>query len=596
MSRFRRSNVIVILILSALCMMLAPACGSDATATAVPATAVPAPTAMAEPTAAPAQAATVAPVPTGKVGQFPESAVPLVKAPEGSPKRGGTLRWGMGVVLGHFDIGQGSAVNVLTQVGMFDNVVRVNHLSANREVIPELAHSWDISPDGQLFTFYLRPGVKFTDGAPLTSEDVAATLNRLINPPEGVISPRESYFGAAAITEVRVVDPLTVEVVLAEARSPDLVLGSLASGWNGIVRKQTLEDNNFDLKRIKDYPTSGPYMFEDYSDGAFFKMRANPGYWNPELPYLDGIEQFHLNFWTSETAAALLSNQVDIVGWMEPEGFQRALDHPEIDGVKWLQYVEFGLWFNTERPALEDARVRRAIHLVLDRDALVKATEDVHIPYLGAGHLFALSKFATPQEELRQRPGYRSGEAREQDIETARALLSEAGYPNGEGIPELDLMVRNASHFNLQGAAIEIMLRQALNINSKIRSFDLGLWLEEVQKGNFDMTVGTTEFVSADPSTYFRGMFGTGGAENFGQWENAEFDALMDQMDQELDPVKRLKVMRDAELFLEQEMPFAPVAFEFVNEAWWDYVKGHDIPHANSFWDDAAWDTIWLDK
>ena len=185
MSRFRRSNVIVILILSALCMMLAAACGSDATATAVPATAVPAPTAMAEPTAAPAQAATVAPVPTGKVGQFPESAVPLVKAPEGSPKRGGTLRWGMGVVLGHFDIGQGSAVNVLTQVGMFDNVVRVNHLSANREVIPELAHSWDISPDGQLFTFYLRPGVKFTDGAPLTSEDVAATLNRLINPLKG---------------------------------------------------------------------------------------------------------------------------------------------------------------------------------------------------------------------------------------------------------------------------------------------------------------------------------------------------------------------------------------------------------------------------
>ena len=157
-------------------------------------------------------------------------------------------------------------------------------------------------------------------------------------------------------------------------------------------------------------------------------------------------------------------------------------------------------------------------------------------------------------------------------------------------------MVRNASHFNLQGAAIEIMLRQALNINSKIRSFDLGLWLEEVQKGNFDMTVGTTEFVSADPSTYFRGMFGTGGAENFGHWENAEFDAMMDQMDQELDPVKRLKVMRDAELFLEQEMPFAPVAFEFVNEAWWDYVKGHDIPHANSFWDDASWETIWLDK
>jgi ABC-type transport system substrate-binding protein len=520
----------------------------------------------------------------------------MMKAPEANPKRGGILRFGMGVVLGHFDMGQGSAVSVLTQVAMFDNVVRVNHLSPNREVIPELAHSWDISSDGKLFNFYLRPGVKFTDGAAMTSEDVVATLDRLIHPPEGVISPRESYFGAAAVSEVRASDPLTVQVLLSEARSPDLVLGALASGWNGIVRKQTLVDNNFDLKRVKDYPTTGPYIFDDYSDGAFFKMKANPNYWNPELPYLDGITYFHLNFWTAETAAALLANQVDLVGWMEPAGYQRALDHPEIDGVKWLQYVEFGLWFNTKKPALDDARVRRAIHMVLDRDALVKATENVHIPYLGAGHLFALSQFATPPEELRQRPGYRSGAAREEDIETARALLADAGYPDGDGFPELDLVVRNASHFNLQGAAVEIMLRQALNIKSKIRSQDLGLWFEEVQKGNFDMTIGTTEFVSADPSTYFRGMFGKGGSENYGLWEHADFDTIMDEMDGELDPVKRLEVMRKAELFLEQEMPFAPVAFEFVNEAWWNYVKGHDIHHASSFWDDAAWDTIWLDK
>jgi ABC-type transport system substrate-binding protein len=497
----------------------------------------------------------------------------------------------------HFDIHQAaSGINTIVQGPMYDNLLRIHPLSSAREVIPDLAHSWDISEDGKTYTFYLREGVKFHDGAPLTSDDVKATFDRIIFPPPGMISPREPNFKVITVKEIRVVDPLTVQFILSEPRSPSLVLTAFAAGYNSIVRKQTLEDNNFDLKRIKDYPTSGPYMFEDYSDGAFFKMRANPGYWNPELPYLDGIEQFHLNFWTSETAAALLSNQVDIVGWMEPEGFQRALDHPEIDGVKWLQYVEFGLWFNTERPALEDARVRRAIHLVLDRDALVKATEDVHIPYLGAGHLFALSKFATPQEELRQRPGYRSGEAREQDIETARALLSEAGYPNGEGIPELDLMVRNASHFNLQGAAIEIMLRQALNINSKIRSFDLGLWVEEVQKGNFDLTVGTTEFVSADPSTYFRGMFGTGGAENFGQWENAEFDALMDQMDRELDPVKRLQLIHDAELLLEQEVPLAPLAYEIVTMGYQNDVKGLDVAHNIGVYDVGRFDTAWLDN
>src|SRR5262249_49270717 len=117
---------------------------------------------------------------------------------------------------------------------------------------PDLAKSWKISEDGLMYTFYLREGVKFHDGAPLTAEDVVASFKHIITPPAGVLSPRQGLF--EAVQEVVATDVLTVEFRLKEPRG--FLLRALAAGFNVIMRKQTLEEHNYDLRRVPVYQQS----------------------------------------------------------------------------------------------------------------------------------------------------------------------------------------------------------------------------------------------------------------------------------------------------------------------------------------------------
>jgi ABC-type transport system substrate-binding protein len=590
-------------------MVVAVACGgSSATQIASPIERA-VPTAAAVPTAVPTEAAampaateaaeatTAAPVPTGKMGSFPETPFPLLKAPEDNPKRGGVLRYAFYVSMPHFDIHQAaSGINTIVQGPMYDNLLRIHPLSSAREVIPDLAHSWDISEDGKTYTFYLREGVKFHDGAPLTSDDVKATFDRIIFPPPGMISPREPNFKVITVKEIRVVDPLTVQFILSEPRSTGLVLSAFTAGYNGIVRKQTLIDNNFDLKRVVDIPTTGPFKFLDYSDLEFFKVEAFEDYWNPELPYLDGIEFLHANFWTPEMAAAMLADRTDYAITLEPQGCQRVIDSGH-QCIFYPQTVIFALWMNVERPPLDDARVRRAIHWVLDREALIGVTKNTTPMSTGTGFIFKFNKkYAEADEVLNQRPGYRQGAEREQDIKNAQALLAEAGFPNGEGFPELDLLVRQVAHFDLQAVAIQEMLRTHLNIKTNIRSQAVGVWFEDAEKANFDITNGAVEWASAEPSFAFRSTYGAGASQNYGRWVNEEFENYLDQIDAEVDPPKRLKLIREAELLLEREVPMAPLAFEVITMGYQNYVKGQDVANNIGVYDVTRFDTAWLDK
>jgi ABC-type transport system substrate-binding protein len=257
--------------------------------------------------------------------------------------------------------------------------------------------------------------------------------------------------------------------------------------------------------------------------------------------------------------------------------------------------VQFALWINTKKPPLDDARVRRAIHLVLDREALVGVVKNTTPMSTGTGFIFKFNQtYAQPIEVLEQRPGYRK--PKDQDIAEAQALLAEAGYPNGEGFPELDFLVRSVVHFDLHAVAIQEMLRTGLNIKSNIRSQQVGVWFEDAEKGNFDITNGAVEWASVEPSFAFRSTYGKDAPNNYGKWENAEFESYLGQIDRELDPVKRLKLIHDAELLLEQEVPLAPIAYEIVTMGYQDYVKGHDTIHNMGIYDVGRFDTVWMDK
>ena len=197
----------------------------------------------------------------GRAGEIPtvfDGRHFTLRAPEPQAKRGGVLRYGILSALAHFDVHQsGTVANIGTQGCMYDNLIRRNPLDSGQTIIPDLAHSWEIAPDGQTYTFFLRKGVKFHDGGDFTAEDVKATYARIIWPPQGISIPRTPLFSTVSAINVR--DAHTIEFKLQEPRPQTFMLGAFASGWNIIVRKKTLEDNNYNLRQVMNYPGTGPF-------------------------------------------------------------------------------------------------------------------------------------------------------------------------------------------------------------------------------------------------------------------------------------------------------------------------------------------------
>ncbi len=188
-----------------------------------------------------------------------------LRAPEPHAKRGGVLRYGIHNAPSHFDLHQsGTVSNMGVQGCMYDNLIRRNPVDSGQTIIPDLAHSWEIAADGQTYTFLLRKGVKFHDGGDLTADDVKATYARIIWPQTGFSSPRTPLF--STVSEINVRDAHTIEFKLHEARPQSFMLGAFASGWNVIVRKKTLEENNYNLRQVMDYPGTGPFRHKKRVD------------------------------------------------------------------------------------------------------------------------------------------------------------------------------------------------------------------------------------------------------------------------------------------------------------------------------------------
>ena len=161
---------------------------------------------------------------------------------------------------------------------MFDNLIRHDPRDGGQTLIPDLAHSWEIAKDAKTYTFHLRDGVQFHDGAELTSDDVKATFDRIRKPPQGVSIPRSVLF--KSVEEIKAPDKRTVQFVLSEARPPDFIMSAIASGWNVIVRKKTLEDNNYNLRKVEIYPGTGPFKSVKRVENESWLFEKNPNYWN----------------------------------------------------------------------------------------------------------------------------------------------------------------------------------------------------------------------------------------------------------------------------------------------------------------------------
>ncbi len=514
--------------------------------------------------------------------------VPL-RAPEPNPKYGGVLRYGIPSAPAHFDIHQSGTVNNLgTQGRMYDNLIRHDPRDGGQTIIPDLAHHWEIAPDGKTYTFFLRKGVTFHDGADFTAEDVKATYSRIVWPPSGVSIPRTPLF--STVSEINIRDPHTIEFKLQEPRPQRFMLDAFASGWNVIVHKKTLEDNNYDLRRVMNYPGTGPFRHVKRVDKEVWVVEKNRNYWNEGLPYLDGIEFYHFMAFSHELGASLLSRRIDYGRLLDPVTLGKVKAAPGMSGTDFFQSAIHAVCVNNTKKPFEDLRVRRALHLVLNRPALIEAVLDIGPQMLG-GFIYPFSAFATPAAQLAERPGYQADTSAA--IREARQLLAAAGY--AKGLKGADFLVREGHPNKIWSAAVQAMLKEALSIETNLRTVPTAVWFGDAQAGNFDLTISVIISTLLDPSDYFHAWYGKDGPQNYSKWSNEAFHDLTSQIDRELDEAKRKALVAQAEAILEQDPPLLPVSWEKINDGWCNYVKGHNPYHYFGMFDLVRFDTFWFD-
>jgi peptide/nickel transport system substrate-binding protein len=567
------------------------ACGAPAPQAAAPTSAPAAPTVA--PTALPAVRPTVAaPVaaPTTPANAPASGATAAtadlgkLASAEPNPKHGGTLRVAFGVTTSNYDLQQGGNTNVLCQ--MYSTLVRLNPVDGLKTIVPDAAESYQIAPDGLSYTFKLRSGIKFHDGTPLTADDVVATYNRMIFPPQGVVSLLKDRY--TSVSKIEATDPQTVKFTLKEPTAIFLLL--LTDISQGIYSKKTLEANNNDLRKVLVAPGSGPFMFKDYTDGEKWTLVRNPNYWNSELPYVDTLELIHVAAW-SDRGTAVLTNQADMSWNVSLETWTEGAKRT--DAIRTNRVTTFGAYqviINARQKPFDDPRVRRAVHLALNRQGLIEAFKTQEqidlsrwVPHGG--------QFATPRAAIESLPGYRADKT--QDIADARKLLAEAGYPNGIlGVELLSASV--PPHAEIMSPGIQDQLKNALGMEINIRVAERSLLVEDQKAGRFTLVLDTPSDPISDFSPMANTYFKTGGSQNFGSYSNAAFDALLKQSDQELDPVKRKAMLDQLQDMLDQDPPWLFIGFTDHLLMWRANVRGFALDkRVQSEW--GRVDIAWMD-
>ncbi|HEY7652166.1 MAG TPA: ABC transporter substrate-binding protein [Methylomirabilota bacterium] len=508
-------------------------------------------------------------------------------AREPGAKRGGTLRYGILSAPAHFDLHQsGTVANIGAQAPMYDCLIRRDPRDG-QTIIPDLAQKWDVSPDGKKYTFQIRKGVKFHDGAELTANDVKATYERIVRPPKGVVIPRSSLF--TAVGEIVVLDPHRVEFRLTEPRPRAFMLSAFASGWNVIVRKKTLDDNQGNLRQVMAYPGTGPFRHVSRKDKEVWIQERNPDYWNKGLPYVDRLEVYHLPPFSPELGSAFLSGKIDYARLLDPVSWRKAKEMPGVTAAAFNQSVIQAFWVNQKRKPFADPRVRRAIHLAMDRNALVDVVKDTAPMQIG-GFVYPFHEASTPRAELVKRLGYQADT--KAAVQEARKLMAAAGY--AQGLKNLDFVVREIASFKLWAVAIQAMLKEALNIECNLRVVQTSQWFDEAGSGNFDLAISAIVSSLMDPSDYFEAWYGKGGPQNYGGWTNEQFHSLAHQIEREVDENKRRTMVRQAEDILENDPPLIPVAYEQIYDAWYNRVHGQNPSKYFGIYDVVRWDTVWM--
>jgi peptide/nickel transport system substrate-binding protein len=451
------------------------------------------------------------------------------------PKRGGTLEFAISAETPHYDChGSDTYATLHFAAPFYSTLLRFN-LDRFPEVQGDLAESWTVAPDLTSYTFKLHDGVTFHDGQPLTSADVKATYDRLRNPPQGVVSTRKATFGD--IEAIETPDPRTVIFRMKSVNAA--MLEHFASPWNCIYSTKTLaEDPNLPKTRVNG---TGPFTFVEHVKGSHVSGKRNEKYFRQDLPYLDGFR----GVFTLQAAAmlnALQGGQVLAefrgISPAERDRLVQAMgDKIRIEESSWT--LNLLIVFNTEKKPFDDVRVRRALLMAIDRWGGSQGLARISTLRSVGGVIRPGSPAATPESELVKLPGL------SKDIKAAREeakkLLAEAGVSN----LSFTLHNRNlAMPYTPAGIFVVDQWRQ-IGVTADHKQSDTAPYLAAMNSGNFEVAIDFSNLFMDDSSLALAKYLSiTRAPENRSRANDPELDSLYDRHMREVDPAKRVALIR----------------------------------------------------
>lgn len=446
------------------------------------------------------------------------------------------------------------------------------------EVVPGNAESWESNDDLTQFTFHLRDGLKWSDGSDLTAEDYVYSALRVLTPSttaeylnmisDYVVNGKEYYDGTVSAEEVGVkaLDDKTIQYTL-KAPCPYFVdLVSMQVYFP--VQKATIEANGDKWTASAEaYVSNGPFKVTQINMGESYVLEKNDNYWDAENVTLEKLTyRYILDLSTALTAFE--NNEVDGVRMVSSGDIARlkaekaGLNTAPIYGTVYYN-------FNCEKEPYNNPLVRKALNLAIDRDAIINNVAQLDaVPafsFYAPGYVvdgkdltdgrsdFGLSSTANPEE--------------------AKKALAEAGYPDGEGFPTIQLSFYSDDNVKKIAEAVKEMWEQNLGIKVEVSSADWAVFYSDVQAGNYEVAAMGWGADYINPMSFLPLMY-TDDITNNANYSNPEYDAIVDQIKVEKDPEKFGELVKQADEIVSSEYGVLPLYYKAENYLLKDNIKG----------------------
>tara|TARA_R110001583_G_scaffold32107_5_gene109910 strand:- start:15847 stop:17454 length:1608 start_codon:yes stop_codon:yes gene_type:complete len=454
-----------------------------------------------------------------------------------------------------------------TSKNVFNRLVQFKR--GTTTIVPGLATSWDISPDGLEYTFHLRKGVKFQTTKEFTptrefdADDVLFSFDRMWdkeNPYHGVSGGSYEYFVAMSmpdlIKDIVKVDDYTVKFVLNRPEAP--FIANMAMDFASILSGE-YADNMLEAgtpEQVDLLPVgTGPFQLVQYQKDAVIRYKANPDYW--EGPAAIDNLIFAITPDSTVRYQKMKAGECHVMPYPNPADLKAMDADPSINLMSQEGLNVGYLGYNTKKEPFTKTEVRKALNMAINKDAILEAV------YQGAG-----SKAKNPipptiwsyNNDIVDDP---------YDPEAAKKMLADAGYPNGFETDIWAMPVQRPYNPNARRMAEMIQADWAkIGVKAKIVSYEWGEYLERTKKGEQGSFLMGWTGDNGDPDNFLAVLLGCDavGSSNRAQWCNEDFDKLIQQAKTTSDVLERTRLYEQAQVVFKEQAPWATIAHSVVFE------------------------------